>query len=144
MPLAKNVTPPVPTAAFASAELASLIFVGIFASGLAFTIWLGMFMLSQSINTSLVSGPESQRRTSRQLGIGAVLLGLTVALTVVFFQLDRTAIVPDLDGPAPVAASPRGAIVVQPASPATPATPETQTPPAEAPGESLPATPPAV
>lgn len=90
-----------------AAERASLVFVGIFVSGLGFILWLGVFLLNQSIDTAFVSGPEGERRAARQLSIGGILLAMTVTLTFVFFQIDRTALVPNLDAPQPLPVIPQ-------------------------------------
>ena len=118
-----------PPAAMEAGLQASIVFVGIFVSGLAFVIWFVMYSLNRSINTSLVTGAEDRRIASRQLAVGAFFLSATVVLTVVFFQMDRSAIVPDLDKPQ----------VVAPAAASTaPASGEPVAPAVEAPAEESP------
>jgi len=94
-PVAQSAPAPAPEAV-ESARRASLVFLAIFVSGLSFVLWLGAFLISQTLNTAFVSGPEAERRAARQLAFGGALLGLTLVLTAVFFQMDRSAIVPEI------------------------------------------------
>ena len=75
----------------------TLVAGGIALSGAAFVFWLGTFMLSQSIGSTLQSPRASRHRKNAQLCIGAFLLCLTSALVVVFFKMDRSALVPELE-----------------------------------------------
>tara|TARA_R110001592_G_scaffold198738_5_gene447096 strand:+ start:4042 stop:4479 length:438 start_codon:yes stop_codon:yes gene_type:complete len=76
--------------------LTYFILTGIIVFGFAFAMWLGTFLLNRSINTTLETEDEARHNVAGQLGYGTLLLGATIILTVVFFQMDRAPIIPPM------------------------------------------------
>lgn len=73
-----------------------IVFAGIVVLGLAFMIWLGMFILSRGINLNLETDAESRAIAMRQLIFGAILLAATIGLGIYYSQMDREEIIPDI------------------------------------------------
>ncbi len=103
----------------------TLVMAGIGVSGFLFVLWFGTFMLARSINTSPLSSGGTRRGLTRQLGLGALLLGTTLVLGVVLSQMDRSALIPDvsLEPPAEKAVNP-----AQPKAAPSPKTTEVSVP----------------
>lgn len=69
----------------------TLVAIGMVVAGVAFLLWLGVFSLNRSFNTSLEPVRGRRRSGAGQLFFGAVLLGATLFLAVWFFQLESPA-----------------------------------------------------
>lgn len=73
-----------------------IVFAGIVVLGLAFMIWLGMFILSRGINLNLETDAESRAIAMRQLIFGAILLAATIGLGIYYSRMDREEILPEI------------------------------------------------
>lgn len=83
-----------------------IVFAGIVVLGLAFMMWLGMFILSRGMNLNLETDAESRAIAMRQLIFGAILLAAVVGLGIYYSQMDREEILPEI-GPGLTMSAPK-------------------------------------
>lgn len=73
-----------------------IVFAGIVVLGLAFMMWLGMFILSRGMNLNLETDAESRAIAMRQLIFGGILLAAVVGLGIYYSQMEREEILPEI------------------------------------------------